>query len=87
MIPSWLLAILRCPITEEPLAPASDELVSKLQSAANKGDLRSKLGVTISETWTQGLVNESGTWFYPVDGETIDLLQDNAISIASYQAS
>jgi hypothetical protein len=45
--------------------------------------LRSRLGVTISEAWTQGLVNESVTWFYPLDGETIDLLADNAIPLAS----
>jgi uncharacterized protein YbaR (Trm112 family) len=83
MIPSWLLAILRCPITEEPLSLASDELISKLQIAVKTGGLRSRLGVTISEAWTQGLVNESVTWFYPLDGETIDLLADNAIPLAS----
>jgi len=85
MIPSWLLALLRCPITEEPLTLASDELISKLQVAVQGGGLRSKLGVTISEEWTQGLVNESATWFYPMDGETIDLLADNAIPLASLQ--
>jgi uncharacterized protein YbaR (Trm112 family) len=85
MIPSWLLAILRCPITEEPLTLASDELISKLQNAVQGGGLRSKLGVPISEELTQGLVNKSATWFYPIDGETIDLLADNAIPLVSFQ--
>lgn len=85
MIPSWLLAILRCPITEEPLSLASDELLAKLQNAIQNGGLRSKLGVTISEAATQGLVNKSTTWFYPIDDETIDLLADNAIPLANLQ--
>jgi hypothetical protein len=64
---------------------ASDELLAKLQNAIQNGGLRSKLGVTISEVATQGLVNKSATWFYPIDDETIDLLADDAIPLVSLQ--
>jgi uncharacterized protein YbaR (Trm112 family) len=80
-IPDWLLAVLRCPITYDPLRVAPNELVELLQDQARRGVLSNKLGRTISEVSTQGLVNASNTWFYEIREFISQLMPDDAIPI------
>jgi uncharacterized protein YbaR (Trm112 family) len=80
-IPNWLLAVLRCPITRDPLRIAPIEVVELLQDQARQGVLSNKLGRTISEVSTQGLVNASNTWFYEIKESICQLMPDDAISI------
>lgn len=80
-IPDWLLAVLRCPITYEPLRIAPIELVELLQNQARRGVLSNKLGRTISEVSTQGLVNASNSWFYENVESISQLMPDDAIPI------
>lgn len=80
-IPDWLLAVLRCPITHDPLRRAPIELMERLQAQARRGVLFNKLGRTISEVSTQGLVNASNTWFYQTTDAISQLMPDDAIPI------
>ncbi|MFN7842098.1 MAG: hypothetical protein ACK5N9_10290 [Pirellula sp.] len=80
-IPDWLLAVLRCPITSDPFRVAPNELVELLQDQARRGVLSNKLGRTISEVSTQGLVNASNTWFYEIREFISQLMPDDAIPI------
>jgi uncharacterized protein YbaR (Trm112 family) len=85
-IPQWLLAVLRCPITFDPLRDASPELCQALNELAQRGDLCNKLGVTISSVSPQGLVNASNTWFYERRDSILHLMPDEAISIGEITA-
>lgn len=80
-IPNWLLAVLRCPITLDPLRIAPDEMVELLQAQARRGVLSNRLGRTISEVSTQGLVNESNSWFYEIRDSISHLMPDEAIPL------
>lgn len=79
----WLLPLLRCPISHEPLEVAAPALVAELQRLAETGCIKTKVGGTISTISPQGLVNASKQWFFPVIGEVADLLAEDAISIPS----
>lgn len=80
-IPNWLLAVLRCPITRDPLRVAPIEIVELLQDQARRGVLSNKLGRTISVVSTQGLVNASNSWFYEIRESISQLMPDDAIPI------
>lgn len=80
-IPNWLLAVLRCPITYDPLRIAPAEMVELLQAQAQRGVLSNRLGRTISQVSTQGLVNESNSWFYEIRDSVSQLMPDEAIPI------
>lgn len=80
-IPNWLLAVLRCPITYDPLRIAPAETVELLQAQARRGVLSNRLGRTISEVSTQGLVNESNSWFYEIRDSVSQLMPDDAIPV------
>jgi len=80
-IPNWLLAVLRCPITYDPLRIAPNEIVELLQDQARRGVLSNKLGRTISEVSTQGLVNASNSWFYEIRDSISQLMPDDAIPL------
>ncbi|WP_146675028.1 hypothetical protein [Pirellula sp. SH-Sr6A] len=81
MITPWLLPLLRCPITSEPLLAADPSLVAELQLLAESGRIKTKVGGTLSAIPPQGLVNASKGWFYPIHGEVGDLLAEDAIQI------
>jgi uncharacterized protein YbaR (Trm112 family) len=80
-IPNWLLAVFRCPITYDPLRIAPTEMVELLQDQARRGVLSNKLGRTISEVSTQGLVNASNSWFYEIRDSISQLMPDDAIPL------
>jgi uncharacterized protein YbaR (Trm112 family) len=83
----WLLPLLRCPISQEPLEAAAPAWVAEIQRLAESGRIKTKVGGTISDIPPQGLVNASKQWFYPLRGEVADLLAEDAISIPPSLAS
>lgn len=82
LLPTWLLDLIRCPITLEKLDLATPELTERLRSELKSGNLTNRIGTTVSDDFHTGLVNLSGTWFYPVVEEIPVLVPDEAISIA-----
>ena len=79
MIPEWLLAQLRCPITNERLELISSEDLKRLHSDCAAGKNKTRMGFSVSSLPTQGLVNASKTCVYPIEDGTLNLLADDAI--------
>ncbi len=81
-IPNWLLAVLRCPITYESFAHrTSRDGCNYFRPKLEEVVLSNRLGRTISEVSTQGLVNESNSWFYEIRDSVSQLMPDDAIPV------
>ncbi len=77
----WLLQIIRCPITAQPLQVASQEIVDKLREQSRSGQLTSHKGIVIDQPFDSGLVDQSHTYFYRIQDGIPSLLPDEAIHI------
>ncbi len=80
-MPTWLLELIRCPITLEPLQTAASEVTERLRDELKHGRLTNRVGVSLTDDFQSGLVNASSTWFYPVTDEIPVLVPDEAISL------
>ncbi len=81
-MPTWLLDLIRCPITLEKLDLAPVELTERLQSSLRAGQLTNRMGAMVAAEFQSGLVNVSGTWYYPVMDDIPVLVPDEAIPIS-----
>jgi uncharacterized protein YbaR (Trm112 family) len=79
MLPSELLAILRCPDDRSTLAPASDAVVSRINDAIRDGRLVNRAGKRVERPIDGGLVRADGALLYPIVNEIPILLRDDAI--------
>ncbi len=77
----WLLGIIRCPITSQPLQLAGTELVEQLRAKASSGNLLSHKGIAIQPGFDGGLVDQSQSYFYRIQDGIPSLLPDEAISL------
>lgn len=80
---SWLLEIIRCPLTLESLTIAPTELINQLRSEQSAGRLFNRLGVPVSDEIQGGLVNASRSWFFANAGAITSLLPDQAIPLSN----
>jgi len=72
-----LLEILACPETKEPVALASDEILSKLNERVRSGTLVNRAGEPVKEELEAGLLRLDGKVLYPVrDGIPIMLTEE-----------
>ena len=77
-----LLAILVCPETKEPLAPASPELLARVNAAVAAGTASTRSGSAVEAPLDEGLLRQDGRVLYAVrDGIPIMLL-DEAIDLS-----
>lgn len=81
MVDPELLDILVCPETKQPVKPADDDLVRRLNDAVERGELRTRSGEVVDEKLDGGLVREDGTVLYPVRDEIPVMLIDEAIAL------
>ena len=79
--PEWILGILRCPNSGTSLAVASEKLISQLSDRYKQSGLANKIGRSVLEIPTQGLVSKDGRWFYGVHQGIPCLLPDEAIEL------
>ena len=66
MIAAELLALLRCPETQQPLTAATPALIAELESARVAGALRNTGGGLVESPLSDGLVRADGALFFPV---------------------
>lgn len=81
LFPEWILGILRCPNSGTSLAVASAKLISQLADRTKQSGLTNKIGRSVLEIPTQGLVSQDGRWFYGVYRGIPCLLPDEAIEL------
>ncbi len=80
-MPSWVLELIRCPITLQKLEIASVDLVERLRASLRDGKLMNRLGTNVTDDFQSGLLNESKSWFYPVIDDIPTLVPDEAIAL------
>ena len=76
-----LLDILVCPETKQPVAPASDELLAKLNQQIEAGSLRNRGGDTVSSRIEEALLREDGQILYVVDDGIPVMLIEESIQL------
>lgn len=75
-----LVALLRCPITGQTLAPAPENLLREFQQRQQRGELRTR-GGEIAEAFEGGLLTADGAWFFPVRSGIPVMLAGEAIAL------
>ena len=81
MIDAELLKLICCPETHQPLTPATDAVIERLNQRVTAGGLQNRAGKSVSEKLHAGLVREDGKYFYPVRQEIPVLLMDESIPL------
>lgn len=81
MVDPELLEILVCPETKEPVRPAGDELVDRINRAIEEGSLVSRGGEPVRDPIDGGLVREDGKLLYPIRDDIPVMLIDEAIEL------
>jgi uncharacterized protein YbaR (Trm112 family) len=76
-----LLEILVCPETKQPVSPASDELIARLNEQIEEGTLRNRGGGAVETTLTEGLLREDGKILYVVDDGIPVMLIEESIEL------
>ena len=73
-----LLEILVCPETKQPVAPASEAILTRLAGEIEAGKLRNRGGQRVEKPIAEGLVREDGKILYPVeDGIPVMLIEES----------
>ena len=79
MVDQELLDILVCPETKQPVRPADEALLSRVNSAIASGTMVNRGGRPVSEAVSEGLVREDGKILYPVRDDIPVMLIDEAL--------
>jgi len=84
MISEDLLKIIACPETKQDLVMAAPDLVDKINSLIEKGELVSRSGQKIGDKIDGGLIQkEERKYLYPIRDDIPILLIDESISLDS----
>ena len=78
-----LLDILVCPETKQPVTPAGDVLLARINKQIKAGELRNRGGDTVSKSISEALVREDGEILYVVDDGIPVMLIEESIQIES----
>ena len=82
----WLLQIIRCPITGQPLQLAGQALIDQLREKSRDGKLFSHKGIAIGQDFESGLIDQSQAYFLSYPGwHSIALARRSDRSDRSYQ--
>ena len=76
-----LLDILVCPETKQPVKPAGDELLARINDQIKAGSLRNRGGDTVSNAISEGLLREDGQILYVVDDGIPVMLIEESIEL------
>ncbi|TWU41049.1 Trm112 family protein [Novipirellula artificiosorum] len=79
MIDPTLLAILRCPLTGQPLHEAENSLINRINEEIGKGEIRDALDQRITVPIDSGLRIDGGKTVYPIRAGIVCMVADEAI--------
>lgn len=77
-----LLNILRCPVTHKGLGLARRDLLGRVNSAIEAGELRNRDGTALTTTLDAALVTDDAKLLYPVVNGIPVLLEGESIHLA-----
>ncbi len=81
MVDPALLEILVCPETRQPVRPADEGLLARLNESISAGEVTNRGGDAVEESVDEGLVREDGKVLYPVREDIPIMLIDEAIEV------
>ena len=76
-----LLQLLVCPESHLPVAPASQEVLDRVNTAIRSGALKNRGGAPVTEPLQEALVRKDGARLYPVRDDIPVMLLDEAIDL------
>jgi uncharacterized protein YbaR (Trm112 family) len=76
-----LLEILVCPETKQPVAPASGEVLARVNAEIDAGRLRNRGGDPVGRRLAEALLREDGRILYPVDDDIPVMLIEESIEV------
>jgi uncharacterized protein YbaR (Trm112 family) len=76
-----LLEILVCPESKQPVSPAGEDVLAKLNSEIEAGRLRNRGGEPVAKPIQEGLIREDGKILYPVDDGIPVMLIEESIEL------
>jgi uncharacterized protein YbaR (Trm112 family) len=76
-----LLEILVCPETRQPVAPASAEILERVNRLIREKQLRNRGGEPVETELGEALVRQDGRVLYPVDDGIPVMLIDESIEL------
>jgi uncharacterized protein len=79
MIDNALLTILCCPETHQPVRPADDKMVAKLNDMIASGQLKNRAGQPITLRIDGALIRGDGRYLYLIRDDIPVMLTDEAI--------
>jgi uncharacterized protein YbaR (Trm112 family) len=81
MIDRELLKILCCPETHQPVTPADEKMVAKLNDMIASGQLKNRAGQPVTGRIDGALMRSDGCYLYPIRDEIPVMLVDEAIAV------
>jgi len=76
-----LLEILVCPETKQPVTPAGEDVLSRVNAEIEAGRLRNRGGEPVKTPLSEALVREDGRILYPVDDGIPVMLIEESIEL------
>ena len=76
-----LIAILICPESKQPVAPATPAQIAALNASIRAGNAYNRAGVRVEKELAEGLVREDGRVLYPVEDDIPVMLVEESIAL------
>ena len=76
-----LLSLVRCPITQSALTPATQDLLERLNRAVAAKSLCDASGRTVEKSFEAGLVNATQVNFFPVTDGILQMVVEECIEL------
>ena len=80
-----LLNLLRCPVTHKGLSLARREMLGRVNTAIQAGEMSNRDGTVLSESLSEALVTDDSKLLYPVVNGIPVLLEGESISLGQLQ--
>lgn len=76
-----LIAILICPETKQPVAPATPAQLARVNDAVRAGNAYNRAGARVAKELAEALVREDGRVLYPVEEGIPVMLVEESIAL------
>ncbi len=80
-----LLNLLRCPVTHKGLSLARREMLGRVNTAIQAGEMSNRDGTVLSESLSEALVTDDSKLLYPVVKGIPVLLEGESISLGQLE--